>query len=101
MAPYLSSIMSVLVLHRAMGASAVDLLAVTGDMNPKFGVPLLLAILFYNNIICAKDLSSDFHQMLVRYSHNLILQVIVVEKLFCSFHLGSFFNIILFIYGGS
>ncbi|KAL1831410.1 hypothetical protein ACET3Z_001061 [Daucus carota] len=64
MAPYLSAIMSVLVLHRAMGASAVDLLAVSGDMNPKLGVPLLLVILFYNNINCAKD--RDFHQILLK-----------------------------------
>ena len=97
MAPYLSAIMSVLVLHRAMGASAVDLLAVSGDMNPKLGVPLLLVILFYNNINCAKD--RDFHQILVRYIM-LILQVFL-GKLVLSCHLGSCYNMTFYIYGGS
>ncbi|KAL8110066.1 protein RST1 isoform X1 [Apium graveolens] len=64
MAPYISAIMSVLVLHHALGASAVELLAVTGNMNPKLGVPLLLVILFYNNIICAEDQAIDYHWML-------------------------------------
>lgn len=59
--------MSVLVLHHATGASAVELLAVTGNMNPKLGVSLLLVILFCNNIICAEDQAVDYHWMLVRY----------------------------------
>lgn len=86
MAPYISAIMSVLVLHHAKGASAVELLAVTGNMNPKLGVPLLLVILFYNNIICAEDQAIDYHWMLVRYI-KLIFKVIVVGKPFFSCHL--------------
>lgn len=66
MAPYISAVMSVLVLHHAMGPSAVELLAVTGNMNPRLGVPLLLVILFYNNIICAEDQAIDYHWMLLK-----------------------------------
>lgn len=86
MAPYISAVMSVLVLHHAMGPSAVELLAVTGNMNPRLGVPLLLVILFYNNIICAEDQAIDYHWMLVRYI-TLIFKVIVARKQFCSCHL--------------
>lgn len=65
MPPILSAIASVLVIHHTLGSSAVDLLAVTGNMDPKLGVPLLLVILFYNNIFSAKDEVNDSHGMLV------------------------------------
>ncbi|KAI8533657.1 hypothetical protein RHMOL_Rhmol10G0026200 [Rhododendron molle] len=45
---------SVLVMHDKLGSSAVDLLAVVSIMDPKLGVPLLLTVLYYNDILSAK-----------------------------------------------
>lgn len=61
----LSAIASVLVMHDKLGSSAVDLLAVVSIMDPKLGVPLLLTVLYYNNILSGKDKDSSFHKMLV------------------------------------
>jgi hypothetical protein len=47
-------------------SSAVDLLAVTGNLDPKFGVSLLLVVLFYNNIFSGKNEVGDFHGMLLK-----------------------------------
>lgn len=63
----LSAIASVLVMHDKLGSSAVDLLAVVSIMDPKLGVPLLLAVLYYNNIFSGKDKDNSFHKMLVRF----------------------------------
>lgn len=68
MASFLSAIASVLVMHHMLGSSAVDLLAVTGNLDPKLGVPLLLVILFYSNMFSGKDKAIDFHDMLVSHS---------------------------------
>ncbi|XP_021298973.1 protein RST1 isoform X2 [Herrania umbratica] len=51
----LGAITAVLVMHPSLGSSAIDALASIGIMDPKLGVPLLLAILFYNNIFIRKD----------------------------------------------
>ncbi|XP_022750556.1 protein RST1 isoform X8 [Durio zibethinus] len=51
----LGAIASVLVMHPSHGSAAIDALASIGIMDPKLGVPLLLAILFYNNIFTRKD----------------------------------------------
>lgn len=63
----LSAIASVLVMHDKLGSSAVDLLAVVSIMDPKLGVPLLLTVLYYNNIFSGKDKDNSFHKMLVRF----------------------------------
>ncbi|OMO69375.1 Armadillo-type [Corchorus olitorius] len=51
----LGVIAAVLVMHPSLGSAAIDALASIGVMNPKLGVPLLLAILFYNNIFTKKE----------------------------------------------
>lgn len=51
----LGVIASVLLMHPSLGSSAVDAFAAVGMMDPKLGVPLLLAILFYSNIFTRKD----------------------------------------------
>ncbi|KAM7509889.1 hypothetical protein LguiB_008764 [Lonicera macranthoides] len=66
MPPILGALASVLVIHHTLGSSAVDLLAVTGNMDPKLGVPLLLVILFYNNIFSGKDEVNDSHSTLLK-----------------------------------
>ncbi|CAI8598473.1 unnamed protein product [Vicia faba] len=45
--PLLSAVLSVLLIHPSMGAAAVDSLSSIAIMDPKLGVPLLLAIMFY------------------------------------------------------
>lgn len=65
MALFLSAIASILVVHHTLGSGAVDLLAVTCNMDPKLGVPLLLVILFYSNMFSGKDRAIDLHDMLV------------------------------------
>ncbi|XWS44143.1 hypothetical protein CRYUN_Cryun15aG0019200 [Craigia yunnanensis] len=51
----LGAIASVLLMHPSHGSAAIDALASIGIMDPKLGVPLLLVILFYNNIFTRKD----------------------------------------------
>lgn len=46
-----------------MGAAAVDSLSAIAIMDPKLGVPLLLAIMFYSNIFTRNDIIC--HDMLV------------------------------------
>ncbi|XVF14059.1 hypothetical protein REPUB_Repub09cG0024100 [Reevesia pubescens] len=53
----LGAIAVVLVMHPSLGTAAIDALASIGIMDPKLGVPLLLAILFYINIFTRKDVS--------------------------------------------
>ncbi|KAH9742397.1 protein RST1 [Citrus sinensis] len=55
MSMLLGAIASVLVIHPSLGSSAVDAFATVGKMDPKLGVPLLLAILFYSNMFTRKD----------------------------------------------
>ncbi|KAL9458356.1 hypothetical protein AB3S75_007260 [Citrus x aurantiifolia] len=55
MSMLLGAIASVLVIHPSLGSSAVDAFAAVGKMEPKLGVPLLLAILFYSNMFTRKD----------------------------------------------
>ncbi|KAI7734388.1 hypothetical protein M8C21_024541, partial [Ambrosia artemisiifolia] len=64
--PLLGAIASVLIVHPTLGDSAVDLLAVTGNMDPKLGVPLFLVILFYHNIFSGKSEKIDFHDILLK-----------------------------------
>ncbi|XP_058188186.1 protein RST1 isoform X3 [Rhododendron vialii] len=81
----LSAIASVLVMHDKLGSSAVDLLAVVSIMDPKLGVPLLLTVLYYNNILSGKDKDSSFHKMLLKLlgmlpslaSHPLMIPLIL------------------------
>ncbi|XP_042487971.1 protein RST1-like isoform X3 [Macadamia integrifolia] len=54
----LSSINAVLVMHNSLGSSAIDSLAAIGLMDPRLGIPLLLAILFYNKVFCNNKSSS-------------------------------------------
>lgn len=62
---FLSAVAGVLVMHQSLGSAAVDSLAAIGVMDPKVGVPLLLAILFYSNIFTRNDIIS--HDMLVSF----------------------------------
>ncbi|XP_020534243.1 protein RST1 isoform X3 [Jatropha curcas] len=57
MPPLLGAITSILVMHQSLESVALDLLAAVGVMDPKQGVPLLLAILFYCNIFTKYDIS--------------------------------------------
>jgi hypothetical protein len=61
--PLLSAVLSVLLIHPSMGAAAVDSLSSIAVMDPKLGVPLLLAIMFYSNIFTSNDIIC--HDMLV------------------------------------
>ncbi|CAI0456219.1 unnamed protein product [Linum tenue] len=56
-APLLSAAGAVLVIHQSLGNIAIDLLAAIGTMDPKQGVGLLLAVLFYINIFTRKDVN--------------------------------------------
>ncbi|CAI9283307.1 unnamed protein product [Lactuca saligna] len=62
----LGAIASVVIVHPTLGNSAVDLLAVTGNMDPKLGVPLFLVILFYQNIFSGKSEEMDLHDILLK-----------------------------------
>ncbi|KAL4581590.1 hypothetical protein LXL04_006113 [Taraxacum kok-saghyz] len=64
--PLLGAIASVLIVHPTLGNSAIDLLEVTGNMDPKLGVPLFLVILFYHNIFSGKFEEMDFHDILLK-----------------------------------
>ncbi|CAK7328106.1 unnamed protein product [Dovyalis caffra] len=57
MPPLLSAITGVLMMHQSFGDTAIDLLGAIGIVDPKQGVPLLLAILFYSNIFTRKDIT--------------------------------------------
>lgn len=59
----IGAIASVLLMHPSLGSAAIDALASIGIMDPKLGVPLLLAILFYNNIFTRKAV---YQNMVVR-----------------------------------
>lgn len=59
----LSAVAGVLVMHQSLGNAALDSLAAIGVMDPRMGVPLLLAVLFYSNIFTMNDTIS--HNMLV------------------------------------
>lgn len=63
--PLLGAIASVLIVHPTLGNSAVDLLGIAGNMDPKLGVPLFLVVLFYNNILSRKSQEIDFQDILV------------------------------------
>lgn len=53
----LGAIAAVLVMHPSLGTAAIDCLTAMGVMDPKLGVPLLLAVLYYNNIFTKKVVS--------------------------------------------
>ncbi|KAK4417800.1 protein RST1 [Sesamum alatum] len=55
----LCAVASVCLLHQ-MGNSAIDLLAIGNNIEPKLGVPLLLMILFYNHLLSTKEKYNDF-----------------------------------------
>ncbi|VFQ73532.1 unnamed protein product [Cuscuta campestris] len=54
----LSGITCVLLLHRTLAQSAVDLLATCSQVDPKLGMPLWLVMLFYTHMFSDKDISS-------------------------------------------
>lgn len=53
------SVAAALVIHQRRGTTAVDVLASMGALNPKLGVPLLLAVLFFSNIYAGKEACGD------------------------------------------
>lgn len=61
----LSAVAGVLVIHQSLGSAALDSLASIGVMDAKLGVPLLLAILFYNDIFTRNDILNQ--NMLVSF----------------------------------
>ncbi|XP_043707046.1 protein RST1 isoform X3 [Telopea speciosissima] len=79
----LGSINAVLVMHHSLGSSAVDSLAAIGFMDPRLGIPLLLAILFYNKVFCNNKSSS--REILIKLlevlpslaSHSVMIPLIV------------------------
>ncbi|XP_071712037.1 protein RST1 [Rutidosis leptorrhynchoides] len=83
--PLIGAIASVLILHPTLGNCAVDLLAVTGNMDPKLGVPLFLVVLFYQNIYSAKAKEIDYHDILLKLlrmlpslvSHSAMIPLVV------------------------
>lgn len=80
---FVSSIAGVLVLHHSLGSTAVESLAALGIMDPKLGVALLLAILFYISIFSRKDIECP--DMLLKLlellpslaSHSVMIPLIV------------------------
>ncbi|XP_073159165.1 protein RST1 isoform X2 [Henckelia pumila] len=56
---------SVLLLHHR-GNFVIDLLDIGSSLEPKLGVPLLLAVLFYSHIFSSKDKDNDAHDMLLK-----------------------------------
>ncbi|WJX70216.1 hypothetical protein P8452_54347 [Trifolium repens] len=81
--PLLSAVLSVLLIHPSMGAAAVDSLSSIAVMDPKLGVPLLLAIMFYSNIFTRNDIIC--HDMLLKIfemlpslaSHSAMIPLVV------------------------
>ncbi|KAG5254553.1 protein RST [Salix suchowensis] len=81
--PLLCAITGVLVMHWSIGDAAIDLLGAIGIVDPKQGVPLLLAILFYSNIFTSKDTS--YQNMLPKLlallpslaSHSVMIPLII------------------------
>ncbi|GAU16199.1 hypothetical protein TSUD_298310, partial [Trifolium subterraneum] len=81
--PLLSAVLSVLLIHPSMGAAAVDSLSSIAVMDPKLGVPLLLAIMFYSNIFTKNDIIC--HDMLLKIfemlpslaSHSAMIPLVV------------------------
>ncbi|XP_071915571.1 protein RST1 isoform X4 [Coffea arabica] len=82
---FLGAIASVLLMHQKLGNCSIDLLAVTGNMNPELGVSLMLVILFCIHAFSTKDKDIDFHSMLLKLlaklpslaSHSAMLPLIV------------------------
>ncbi|KAK7316466.1 hypothetical protein VNO77_35522 [Canavalia gladiata] len=78
-----SAVLSVLLIHPLMGAAAVDSLSSIAIMDPKLGLPLLLAIMFYSNIFTKHDVNC--HDMLLKIfemlpslaSHSAMIPLII------------------------
>ncbi|KAL1203391.1 Protein RST1 [Cardamine amara subsp. amara] len=51
----LGSVAGVLVMHPSLGAEAIDSLTTIGGIDPKMSVPLLLAVLYYSNLLSRTD----------------------------------------------
>ncbi|XP_057947860.1 protein RST1 isoform X1 [Malania oleifera] len=79
----LGAIAGVLVMHHTLGTIVVDSLAAIGVLEPKLGVSLLLAILFYNNIFSNKNIM--YHDMSLKLlgllpslaSHSVMIPLVV------------------------
>ncbi|WCJ21056.1 ARM repeat superfamily protein [Euphorbia peplus] len=59
MPPFLCAITALLVAHQSLRHIALDTLATIGILDPKQGVPLLLAVLFYSNILTKNGIDSN------------------------------------------
>lgn len=85
---FFGAITGVLVMDQSWGNIAIDLLAAIGVMDPKQGVTLLLAILFYSKIFTRKDI--NYQNMLVsfpvfplkQYIKNFFLASFIYQELF-------------------
>ncbi|PIN21822.1 hypothetical protein CDL12_05455 [Handroanthus impetiginosus] len=61
----LCAVASVILLH-PKGNSAINLLAIGSNVEPKLGVPLLLIILFYNQIFSSTEKCNNFQEILLK-----------------------------------
>ncbi|KAH6791043.1 hypothetical protein C2S51_006049 [Perilla frutescens var. frutescens] len=61
----LCSVASIFLLHQTTNF-AINLFAIGSNIEPKLGVPLLLAVLFYNHICSSAEKYNDFHDMLLK-----------------------------------
>lgn len=62
----LASLVSLAVLHPSLGRYAIGSLEAIGLMDPKMGLPMLLAIIFYNRILSNDESTS--HEIVVSCS---------------------------------
>lgn len=52
----LGAVAGVLVMHPSLGPDAIDSLTTIGGIDPKMSVPLLLAVLYYSNLLSRSDI---------------------------------------------
>lgn len=63
-----------MVMHPSLGADAIDSLSIIGGIDPKMSVPLLLAVLYYSNLLSQTNVPCQ--SLLVRQLiHFLYLQI--------------------------
>lgn len=90
----LSAVLNVLLIHPSIGAAAVDSLSSIAIMDPKLGVALLLAIMFYSNIFIRNDI--NHHDMLVTSPFCTGTYCMALPCSFVYHHMLSFFFPLLF-----
>lgn len=70
----LGAVTGVMVMHPSLGADAIGSLSIIGGIDPKMSVPLLLAVLYYSNLLSQTNVPCQ--SLLVRrLIHFLYLQI--------------------------